>query len=186
MKPRTYVESPVDWAKIKTDAVVNCPALLAYGQVKSGKLIISGKTILAANISESLMLGAYGISSRDILTGHEEYAPYKHFFIWGNISYGDKLKASLFGGYLKNLGATKNIIAPFNSNPTVFGLGETIGQMIRIVPTVTYTIGNMIIGLEFEHNIAAYGAIYYSGKGKIINTTNVRGTRLFATMYYNF
>lgn len=186
LKPRTYVESPVDKAKIKTNAVVNCPALLAYGQVKSGKLTISGKAILAANTSESLMTGAYGITSYDNLTGHEEYKPFKHFFIWGNISYGTKLTGSLFGGYLKNLGASENILAPFNTNPTVFGLGENIGQMIRIVPTLAYTTGNVTIGIEVENNIAAYGSFDYSDKGKIINTGNVIGTRLFATMLYNF
>jgi hypothetical protein len=186
LKPRTYVESPVDKEKIKTNAGVNCAAILAYGQVKSGKLTVGGKTILAANTSESLMTGAYGIASYDTLTGHEEYAPYKHFFIWGNISYGDKLKGSLFAGYLKNLGAGKNIIAPFNANPTVFGLGETIGQLIRITPTISYTSGKVIIAIEMEQNIAAYGTIDYTDKGKIINTNNVSGTRVLATMYYNF
>jgi hypothetical protein len=120
------------------------------------------------------------------LTGHEEYAPYRHFFVWGNISYGDKLKCSLFGGYLKNLGTSENLIAPYNSNPTVFGLGENIGQMIRIVPTVSYTSGKVMIALEVEHNIAAYGTIDYADKGKIKNTSNVSGTRVLATMYYNF
>jgi hypothetical protein len=186
LKPRVYVESPIDNEKTKTDAVVNCPAILAYGQFKSGKLTISGKTILSANTSESLMTGAYGITYYNSLTGYEEYTPFKHFFIWGNISYGDKLKGSFFTGYLKNLGADKNILAPFNASPTVFGLGETIGQMIRLTPTLSYTAGKIILALELEHNIAAYGAINYADKGKIINASNVSGTRVLATMYFNF
>lgn len=186
LKPRTYVESPIDKEKTKTNAIVNCPAILAYGQFRSGKLTISGKTILSANTSESLMLGAYGITNYNSITGHEEYTPFKHFFIWGNISYGDKLKGSLFAGYLKNLGADKNILSPFNSNPTVFGLGETIGQMIRIAPTLSYTSGKVTIALELEHNIAGYGSIEYSNKGRITNVSNVKGTRVLSTMYYNF
>ena len=186
LKPRTYVVSPVDGEKTETNATYNSMAILAYGQVKAGKLVISGKSILATNISESLMTGAYGITSYDTLTGHEEYTSYKHFFIWGNISYGDKLKLSLFGGYLKNLGTSENIIAPFNANPTVYGLGENIGQMIRVVPTVSYTSGKVIVALEVEQNVVAYGTIDYANKGKITKTSNVNGTRILATMYYNF
>jgi hypothetical protein len=187
LKPRTFVVSPVDGSKTETKAGINCPALLAYGQAKFGKLTISGKSVLAANTSESLMTGAYGIASYDTLTGHEDYTSYKHFFLWGNVSYGGKLKASLFAGYLKNLGASENILAPKNaSTPTVFGLGETIGQMIRIVPTISYTSGKVIVALEVEHNIAAYGTINYAKKGKITGASNVAGTRVMATMYYNF
>jgi hypothetical protein len=186
LKPRTYVESPVDRTKMKTDAVIDCPSIVAYAQVTSGKLTISGKSILAANISESLMTGAYGISSYNALTGYEEYTNFRHFFVWSNVSYGDKLKYSLFTGYLKNLGAGENIIAPFNSSPTVFGLGENIGQLIRITPTVSYTVGKTIIALELEHNIAGYGTIDYMNKGKIVNTSSVNGTRILATMFYNF
>jgi hypothetical protein len=187
LKPRTSVVSIINKKISSTDAYVDCAALLVYGQVKTGKLTISAKSILATNTSESLMTGAYGTSSYDSLTGHEEYVPYKHFFIWGNISYGSKLKGSLFAGYLKNLGTSENLIAPgITKTPTVFGLGETIDQMVRISPTVSYTSGKVIFALEVEHNIAAFGAIDYADKGKIINTKNVSSTRVLATMYYNF
>jgi hypothetical protein len=133
------------------------------------------------------MTGAFAISAYDTLTGHEEYKVFKHFFIWGNISYGGKLKASLFTGYLKNLGATGDILTPKNATtPTVFGLGETIGDMVRVTPTVSYTSGKLTLALELEHNIVAYGAIDYANKGKIINASNVDGTRVLATMLYNF
>lgn len=72
LKPRTFVISPVNGGeKTTTDAHVDCAALLAYGQFKSGKFIISGKTILSTNTSESLMAGAFGTVSRDSLTGYE-------------------------------------------------------------------------------------------------------------------
>jgi hypothetical protein len=188
LKPRISVTSPVDKKIRSTNAHVDCAALLVYGQVKSGKLTLSGKSILASNISENLMAGAYGISSYDTLTGHEEYTPFNHFYIWGNISYGSKVKVSLFGGYLKNLGASKNIVDPKISGlpATVFGLGETIGQMARIVPTISYTSGKTILALEVEHNIVTYGTINYTDKARIINGKNVSGTRVLFSMYYNF
>jgi hypothetical protein len=132
------------------------------------------------------MTGAFGISEYDTNTGHEEYTPYKHWFIWGNISYGDKLKFSLFGAYLKNLGAGKNLVTPVGSQTVVFGLGENIASMIRISPVVSYTSGKAMFAFEVEHNIASYGSFDYTDKGKIINTKDANSTRLLATMYYYF
>lgn len=186
LKPRNEIVA-ADKSKSKADETVGCYAILAYGQVKSGKLTVSGKSIYAANVSESLMPGAFAVSSYDALTGKEEYTTYKHFFIWGNISYGGNLKASLFGGFFKNLGASDNIVAPTTSLPTtVFGFGETIGEMIRIAPTVSYTSGKVVLAFEIEHNIAAYGTINYEKKGKVTGASKIDGTRLSATMYYNF
>lgn len=185
LKPRTEIIG-TNQIKSLADETVGCYAILAYGQVKSGKLTVSGKSIYAANISESLMPGAFAISSYDALTGKEEYTTYKHFFIWGNLSYGGNLKGSLFGGYFKNLGASENILPSTTAFPTVFGLGEKIGEMIRISPNISYTSGKVILAFEIEHNIAAYGTINYAKKGKVTGASNVSSTRFLATMYYNF
>ncbi|MBN2485663.1 MAG: hypothetical protein JXB34_06790 [Bacteroidales bacterium] len=184
--PRTTVTSPVYGKIASNGASVNCAALLAYGQYKTGKLTVSAKTILSSNTSESLMTGAFGTVSRDSVTGYEEYTPFRHFFAWGNISYGKKLKGSLFAGYLKNLGTAENILPHTASAPSVYGLGESIANMLRITPTLSYTSGKAIIALELEHNITAHGSIDYYNKAKIINAKKVSGTRLMATMYYNF
>ena len=187
LKPRTFVISPVNGGeKTATEAHVDCAALLAYGQFKSGKFLISGKTILSSNTSESLMTGAFGTVSRDSVTGYEEYTPFRHFFAWGNISYGNMIKGSLFAGYLKNLGTSGNFLPHSTGSPSVYGLGENIGQMLRITPTVSYTSGKTILAVELEHNIADYGAIDNNNKGEIVNTKSVRGTRLQATLLYNF
>lgn len=187
LKPRTFVTSPSNGSeKTETNAHVDCAALLVYGQYKSGRFSISGKTIWSSNTSESLMTGAFATVSRDSLTGHEEYTPFRHFFAWGNISYGGRIKGSLFAGYLKNLGTSRNFLPHSTGSPSVYGLGESIGQMVRITPTVSYTSGKTILAFEMEHNIAQYGAIDNNDKGKIINTKNVTGTRLQATLLYNF
>ncbi len=185
LKPKTSVTNYTK--KINTtDEIVECPAFLAFGQYKKGKLQISGKSILASNPSENVMTGAYGTYALDTLSGIEKYTPFKHFFIWGNIAYGEKLKVSLFAGYLKNLGTSKNLIPHSKTNPTVFGLGETIGEMVRVTPTLSYTSGKMTLALELEHNITTYGSIDHNNKGKIINTNDITGTRVLACMLYNF
>ncbi|HLO58819.1 MAG TPA: hypothetical protein VK179_08775 [Bacteroidales bacterium] len=186
LMPRSYVESPIDKSRTKTREALDCGAILAYGQVKPGKFTIGGKAILAANTSESLMLGGYGISSFDTVSGYEQYSNFRHLFLWGNISYGAKLKGSLFGGYLKNLGTGKDLIAPFINAPNTFGLGESIDRFIRITPTISYTSGKSVIAFEVEQNIAWMGTIDYGDRGNIINSKSISGTRLLLSLMYNF
>lgn len=188
LQPRFYTNYPKDTTKkFTTDATVNCPAFLFFAQYKIGKLSVGAKTILADNLSESLMTGAFGISEYDTSNGHEKYTPYRHWFLWGNVSYGNKLKVGVFGGYLKNLGATENLITPLSKQQTVvFGLGDKIGYMYRVVPQISYTSGKMILAFEVEYSLAAYGIYDYADKGKIIKTSNISSTRLLATMMYNF
>lgn len=180
--PSSYTVSPKSNLKYKTNEGVNSIALLAYVQAKTGKLSVSSKCIYAGNISESLMLGAYGISAYDSITGHQEYTTYKHYFVWANIVYGDKLKGGIFGGYLKNLGATKNLVP----KTIAYGLGENIAYMYRVTPFISYTSGKVTLAGEVECNIAAYGSIDYANKGKIINTEEVLGLRTLLTLTYFF
>ena len=186
LRPRTYVESPVDRLKTKTTEALDCGAILVYGQIKPGKFTIGGKTILAANTSESLMTGGYGIASYDTISGYEQYSNFRHFFLWGSISYGNKLKGSLFGGYLKNLGTGKSLIAPFANAPNTFGLGENIDRFVRVTPTISYTTGKAIIAFEVEQNIAWMGIVDYSDNGNIINAQSISGTRLLLSLMVNF
>lgn len=186
LKPRTYVEAPQTRARTKTSEAVNCGAVVAFGQVKNEKLSIGTKAVLASNTSESLMMGGYGIASYDTITGYETYSNFRHFFWWGNASYGGKLKGNIFLGYLKNLGTGKNLVTPFSATPNTFGLGENIDQFIRITPTVSYTSGKAMLALELEQNIAWMGTIDYADKGNIINSSRIGGTRLLLSLMYNF
>jgi hypothetical protein len=180
--PRTHTVSAVNGTKHTTHEGLNSLAFLTYAQFKPGKWTISAKSILAFNMSESLMAGAYGVSAFDSLTGHEKYTPYKHFFIWGNIVYGSALKFGVFAGYLKNLGATKNLFP----GTTIYGLGEKIASMYRITPFITYTSGKIMLGGEIECNSAAYGSIDHADSGKLKNAENINAFRVLLTMYYNF
>ncbi len=180
--PATHTTSPLDGLKYTTNESFDSYAFLAYGRFKKGNLTISSKTIFAANISESLMAGAFGISALDSLTGRKEYVPYHHWFLWGSVMYGAKLQAGVFGGYFKNLGTVKNLVP----GSAVYGLGENISEMYRITPMVSYTSGRVVIAAENEYNVANYGRIDHSDKGRIKDTEEILGVRFLLTMYYFF
>lgn len=180
--PKTNTISPVNGTKYASTEGVNSFALLAYAQVKPGKLSISAKSILATNISETLMTGAYGICSYDSITGCEKYTSYRHFFIWGNVMYGNALKFGIFAGYLKNLGTPERLVP----GTSVYGLGEKIASMYRVTPVVTYTSGKIMLAGEVEYNSVAYGSIDHTDYGRISRTENINAVRVLLTMYYYF
>jgi len=180
--PRTHTVSPVTGKKYKTNEAYNSLAYLVYAQVKTGKLTIAAKSIYATNISENLMAGAFGISAFDSATGREKYTPYKHWYIWGNIMYGTNLKAGVFAGYFKNLGAKDDLV----ENTPVYGLGENIASMYRISPIISYTKGKVTLASEVECNIAAYGKINYSDKGRITDAEKITGMRVLLSLNYVF
>jgi hypothetical protein len=187
LKPKEFTISPENQQKYKSEYTLGCPAIVAFAQLKSNMLTVRAKSILAANASENLMTGAFGISSIDQQTGNEQYSPYKHWFLWTDIRYGKKVRGGVMGGYLRNLGATDNLIAPNANLPlTVFGLGEKISEMYRVSPSIAITSGKVMIACELEHSIAAYGDIDYGNNGKIINSRNISSTRLLGTIYYYF
>ena len=54
-------------------------------------------------------MGGYGITSIDEVTGKQQYSPLRTSSTWVNVAYGKKWRPALFFGYLKNLGATKEV-----------------------------------------------------------------------------
>jgi len=180
--PRTQTTSPSTGLKYSTNESFSSLAFIGYAQIKTGKLTVASKSIYATNISENLMAGGFGISSLDSVTGRETYAPYKHWYIWGNVMYGNIWKAGVFGGYFRNLGATENLAA----GTAVYGLGEKIAYMYRITPVISYTSGRATLAAEVECNTAAYGTIDHADKGKIINTDEVTGVRVLFSLLWTF
>lgn len=180
--PETHITSPTTGIIHSTNEGFNSLAFLGYAKYNKGKLSISSKSILANNISESMMAGAFGMSSIDPVTGDKSYTPYKHWFLWSNVMYGSDFKAGIFGGYFKNLGAGKNLVP----GSPIYGLGENIASMYRITPMISYTSGKIMVAAENEYNVAYYGSIDHANKGRIINTVRTEGMRILVTMYYFF
>ncbi len=180
--PETHTTSPITGIKQLTTEGFHSTAFVGYARINRGKLSISTKSIIANNISESLMAGAFGISSLDSLSGKRTYTPYKHWFIWSNLMYGTVLQVGIFGGYFKNLGTGKNLVP----GSSVYGLGENIDAMYRITPIISYSSGKVVIAAENEHNVAYYGDIDHADKGKIKNSIKTEGMRFLFTMYYFF
>ena len=105
---------------------------------------ISAKTIMGENLAHLCMLGGYGVSSIDKRTGEQEYTPYRHSMTWLNIVYGKKWQPGLFIGYLKNLGAGKDIVG------ATYGVGLDVDQVFTTNLQMSYVLPHWKLGFEYS------------------------------------
>ena len=143
-------------------------------QYAKDKLSVKAKALYGENMSHLGICSGYGLVAGD----DREYAPLVALSSWAQVQYGGKLKGGLFGGYMKNFGASKNLIDVYAVG------GGNIDSMWRISPNVMYTVGNMVLGCEFEFTSVAYGDI--EAKGTVTNTHNVNNLRSLLSVMYNF
>jgi hypothetical protein len=168
----------------ETNETVSGSMLMSYLKLNSGKFTYKSRLMLGQNVSEHLLFGGYAISGYDPATGREEYTPYNHMFVWGNILYGRKLRVGLFGGFAKNLGTTESISTAVTNR--IFARGANIDYSYRIAPHIQYTIKNLNLSTELEYTTAAYGFVNPEEKGIVEESEEVSNLRLLLTATYNF
>lgn len=132
-----------------------------YLQYKSGKFEVKAKSVFSQAGEHMNLMSGYGITGK-FDDGHYEYAPIQTSSTWASISYGKKWQFMLMGGYIKNLGATKdfvNVSGVTDASDFYFsGNGsKNLNSMFRIIPAVTYNIGKFTLGLEYNMTAAQYG-----------------------------
>ena len=112
--------------------------------------------------------------------GDTEWQPLTALSTWTHFSYGNQFKAGLFGGYMKNLGGKKG--ASFQQ---IFAIGgENLDAMYRVAPNVTYNIGNLNLGCEYELTSVAYGTL--QPRGNVADSHWITNHRVLLSVMYNF
>jgi len=159
----------------KVDERVNGLTLEAHGRYKHDLLTISAKSFISQNVNFLNTLGGYGVKSTDAKTGKKTYAPLRISHSWLNIMYGSKWRGGVFMGYLKNLGASKEV-------SELVGVGTNVDQLATASAELTYNIPGWKFGLEYNFTNAWYGTA--DSKARIKNTYTVNNHRLlFAALF---
>lgn len=180
LKPSIFATSLVDPGTIyKTNETIGSYTFMAYFKYMNKKITFKTKGMLGQNLYEHLLPGGYAVSNIDSLTGEREYTPYNNFYYWINLLYGKKLKGGIFGGYMKNLGTSNEIVGD------IYARGADIDAIYRISPHIAYQAKNMQFSLELEHTNVRYGTINYED-GTVEKTEDVDGRRLLFTVFYFF
>ena len=122
-------------------------------------------------------MGGYGSTSVNNETDEREYSPLRISHSWLNVMYGTKWRGGVFFGYLKNLGASKEV---FN----LYGTGTNVDQLTNASVELTYNIPHWKIGAEYSLTTAWYGT--NDDKGKVYDTHDVSNNRFVISALYSF
>jgi len=132
-------------------------AFMAYGRYKKDKLTILVKGFLGDNMQNLTLPGGYGVSSFDASTGKETYTSYKAYTSLLNIVYGQKWQFGLFAGYGANLGTNDPLFDAGGGKAKTYGLFQTMQNMYRIAPHVSFNLSKFRVVAEYERTSANYG-----------------------------
>lgn len=135
------------------------------------------KSVLSSNLTQTSTLGGYGITSVDSRTGEQQYTPLRFSHTWVNAMYGSKWRGGIFAGYLKNLGARKEVSG-------LLGTGTNVDQLTTATAELTYNLPNWKIGAEYSWTGAYYGK--NDAKGKVVDTHLVKNNRIVLTALFQF
>jgi hypothetical protein len=181
LKPREYTngfinnEGVLTKTTYQTNETVGSFALATFGQYKAGKFVAKGNVMYGQNLAEMMMQGGYARLTLDAATGHETYTASSAVTSWLNLTYGEKIRWGLFGGYQKNLGYM-DVLDP--NVAKFYGRSPEVASMWRLSPSVSYSAGRMLFQFEGEITTANYGVINYADKGKVDNAEAVTNFRL--------
>lgn len=174
--PRT--QSTVDGNTYKVNERITTVSGEVHAKYTTPMWYFAAKSTLASNLTQTSMLGGYGVCDIDPITGQQSYTPNYNSSSWVNVVWGKKWKVGAFGGYMKNLGSTKEV-------SSLIGTGVDVDQIVCGSAEVTYNLPHWRIGLEYNYTAAWYGDLN-KANGKIVNTHSVDNHRIVASATFSF
>ena len=176
IRPRT--KSVVGSDTYKVDERVTGVSAEAHLKYTHERFLLSAKSVMGTNLTQTSTVGGYGITSVDPRTGEQTYTPLRTSATWLNVAYGKTWRPALFFGYLKNLGASTEV-------SDVLGTGTNLDQLLNATAELTYNRGNWKLGAEYSLCNAWYGD-EFSAKAKALSSHTVMNHRVVMTAIYQF
>ena len=188
LKPRTH--APVGGVTRRVDEHVLSASPTFYAQYAEGPWAVKFRTLLARNTSHLNQLVGYAVTGVNP-DGSWNYSPMSASVSYLNVAFGKKYRLNLFLGYMKNLGAGKELYDFGSGDYRIYMKGGEhfthLNSLYRIAPSLSYNVAAFNLGLEYEYTAATYGDI--SADGSILDNNNlhqVRNHRLCLLVKYNF
>lgn len=176
LTPRT--QATVEDKIYKVSERITSLSYEVHMKYNSEKWLVAAKSVLGSNLTQTSMLGGYGIKSIDPRTGEQEYSPNRNSSSWINIVYGKTWKPVIFFGYMKNLGTSDAVT-------NMYGTGTNVDQLLSGTAELTYNVPHWKLGVEYNLTSAWYGSLNHSN-GKVVDTHSVSNNRLVATALFMF
>ncbi len=170
ISPRTQYTWGVDNDIYKVRELMTATSAELHLRYTGGGWNIAAKSIYASALDHTTMLGGYAVSAINTTTGEQEYTPLHNSTTWVNVIYGNKWQPSLFVGYTKNLGASRDIVGD------IFGRGTDIDQLLGCNLGLTYRLAHFAVSLEYAMQGAWYGS--NDSRGAVVDTHSVYNHRI--------
>ncbi len=177
LRPRKQAE--VDGKTYKISERVNSLSAEAHVKYAAPMYQVLAKTTLGSNLTHCQMLGGFAATSVDSRTGQMKYTPLRQSTSWINFTYGQKWRPGIFVGYMKNLGAGKEIVGP------AYGTGLDVDQVVNVSAQLSYNLPHWRLGVEFTPCTAWYGTLD-KHNGKVTDAKAVTNWRFLLAMIYSF
>lgn len=176
LKPRKKVET--EGKVYKVSERVTSFSAEAHLRYKTDMWQASAKTVWANNLTHCSMLGGFGVTEIDSRTGECKYTPYRHSATWVNFTWGKKWRPGFFAGYLKNLGAGKEL------KGASYGTGLDVDRIVNVSAQITYNLPHWQIGIEATPCWAWYGTP--DSRGRVRDTHSVANFRILGVAMFTF
>lgn len=161
-------------------------------QYKHKLFEIKAKTVYSQAGEHLSLMSGYGVTEM-FDDGHWEYAPLQTSSTWASMSYGKKWQFMMMGGYIKNLGASKDLVNRDGAALTDYIYFNKNGfmnlvSMWRVVPSISYNAGKFTVALEYNLTAAQYGRKgEYNCRGLATEDLHwVYNNRVVMMLKYNF
>ncbi len=168
----------------KVNEHVNCWSALFQIGYNKGRFNVRAKSMYGYNMSHLNVASGYGVSAVNS-DGSYEYAPLKASSSWLFAQYGKQWKVGMLFGFMKNLGADKDLVDPNHLLWVYSGNERNIDLIYRICPQIEFFAGNFSLGLEYEMTTVDYGNVI-ERNGKVSDTYSVRNNRVMFVAKYSF
>ncbi|MDY3068177.1 MAG: hypothetical protein SOR57_00675 [Parabacteroides sp.] len=183
LKPRLYstvTDNNGEQLRFKVNERMTAFSCEAHLDYKLNECRFAAKTLLASCLDHTALIGGYGISEIDPITGEQKYSPIRHSTSWLNFTYGNRWKAHFLAGYTKRLGSSKPLVSDIQ-----YGMGLDIDQILSFNFAFSYNLPHWQIGLEYVPTTAWYGETDLSS-GRIVGTHGITNHRILGLVMYYF
>jgi hypothetical protein len=136
------------------------------------------------------MIGGYGVKagSEDPVTGELEFSNLKTMSTWLDIDTKyPKINFGIFSGYSQNFGGEADIDNSTSYTKALFfHRNYDLSYIFRIAPRLYIKNNNLLYGIEWSVNGAAYGTEFNSKRKATKTDDLVYNNRILLLVKYNF
>ncbi len=176
--PRLSAEFPPD-GLYRTSEQLGSWAVTAFAMVDFTRLQVRTQMIWGQNLTEFIMLGGYIEKDIDPMNHRITYAPASQLSAWADLcTKGKRVKFGMLAGYAANLGYDGPAAGAY------YGMGKDVDYLYRVAPRVEWYSGRLMLALETEYTVAAYGTP--GDDGLVRNSSEIGNLRCLAAAFYFF